>query len=108
MNSATNPPAKKMQRSISENRRRGNRHRLDIPATLVLIGNDPVPIEVTVFELAVSGLGLRCKQELVAEGTYQLSSFDTLIPPNMRVHIVSQRKLNDGTMEVGAKAIAPV
>ena len=54
-----------------------------------------MPISVTVTELAVGGVGIRAKHDLKLEAVYHLNSFDTLIPPGMRVHIVSKRKLPD-------------
>jgi len=105
MNPAPNPQAKKPARPLHENRRRGNRHRLHIPATLLPEGEHPSPISVTVTEVSIGGVGIRAKQELKLEGIYQLNSFDTLIPPGMRVHIVSQRKLPEGNFQIGAKAL---
>ena len=105
MNPQSNSPANNAPRALTENRRRGNRHRLHIPATLLADGDLRTPIAVTVTELAIGGVGIRAKHDLNIEGVYHLSSFDTLIPPGMRVHIVSKRKLADETFEVGAKAL---
>ena len=99
--SQTNPSA----RSLTEDRRSGNRHRLDIPATLIAAEGHPTPIAVTITELAIGGVGIRAKHDLKVEGVYHLDSFDTLIPPGMKVHIVSKRKLLDESFDVGAKAI---
>jgi hypothetical protein len=98
-------PVSTPARTVNENRRRGNRHRLHIPATLVAEGGHPTPIAVTITELAIGGVGIRAKHDLKVDGIYHLNSFDTLIPPGMRVHIVSKRKLPDETFDVGAKAI---
>ena len=106
MNPAPTSPAKKTARPLTENRRRANRHRLNIPATLVADGEHPAPIEITVTEMSIGGVGFQAKVELKTDGTYHLNSFDTLIPPGMKVHVVSQRKLPDnGGFEIGAKVI---
>jgi hypothetical protein len=85
------------------NRRRGNRHRLSIPATLVVPGESPVAVTVT--ELSVGGVGIQAKSGLKLDAVYSLNSFDTLIPPGMNVKIVSQRPAADGGFEIGAKAV---
>ncbi len=87
---------------IAQNRRRGNRHRLSIPATLIHVGEPP--IRVTVIEISVGGIGLQSETELVLERRYQLESFDTLIPPGMKVRVVSQRQTGEGSFEVGAES----
>jgi hypothetical protein len=101
----SNLPVTKPARPLTENRRSGNRHRLGIPATLLPAGDAPSPISVTVTEISIGGVGIRAGHELKLENVYHLNSFDTLIPPGMKVHIVSQRLLPDGSYEVGAKAI---
>jgi hypothetical protein len=100
-----NPPVTKRAHPLTENRRQGNRHRLHIPATLLPAGDHPSPISVTVTEISIGGVGIRAKHELKLDNVYHLNSFDTLIPPGMKVHIVSQRKLPDGHYEVGARAL---
>jgi hypothetical protein len=105
MNPASTPPAKKTARPLTENRRRANRHRLSIPATLVAEGEHPTPIEVTITEMSIGGVGFTAKAELKQDAAYHLNSFDTLIPPGMKLRIVSQRKLPAGGFEIGAKVL---
>jgi hypothetical protein len=90
---------------LAQNRRRGNRHRLHIPATLLIEGENPTEIPVTVTEMSVGGIGFRSRQPLVVDATYRVSSFDTLIPQGMRASIVAHRQLPDGEFEIGAKTI---
>jgi hypothetical protein len=105
MSMAPIPPAAKPALPLEQNRRRGNRHRLHIHATLILDGYTPTSLEVTVTEMSVGGVGFRVKQSLNLQAEGQLTSFDTLIPPGMRVHIISQRQLPSGEFEVGAKVL---
>jgi hypothetical protein len=88
--------------TVAQNRRRGNRHRLNISATLRLEEESATDIPVVVTELSVGGFGFRCPQLLRAHATYRISSFDTLIPQGTLAKIVSQRQLPGGDFEVGA------
>jgi hypothetical protein len=89
--------------SFAINRRRGNRHQLTVPATLLAVNEKP--ISVTITELSVGGVGIDSKIELKIDTVYQLDSFDTLIPPGMKVRIVSQRKSPENGFEIGAQAL---
>ena len=105
------PPLPLPVRTVSTNRRRGNRHRLDVPATLTPNGADaatpaggpPLPAVVTAF--SVNGVGLRVAQPLAVGDVYTLSTFDTLIPPGLRVRIRTQRHTPAGDHEVGAEVV---
>jgi hypothetical protein len=104
MNPLPTPAVVKPSIPLAQNRRRGNRHKLHIPATL--IGADAsTPIDVTVTEISVGGVGLRSKQQLTLEATYQLSSFDSLLPPGMRVRVISQQPSSHGEYKIGAQTI---
>jgi len=105
MESVPAKPAVKRAHPLAQNRRRGNRHRLNIPATLLIEGDKPTEIEVIVTEMSVGGIGFRSRTPLVIEATYRVSSFDTLIPHALRASIVTQRQAPDGHFEVGAKTI---
>jgi hypothetical protein len=105
MESVPAKAAVKRAHPLAQNRRRGNRHRLQIPATLLLEGDKPHEIPVTVTEMSVAGIGLHATQEVVIGATYRVSSFDTLIPHGLRACIVTQRHLPDGKFEIGAKTI---
>jgi hypothetical protein len=105
-------PLPSRARTGSTERRRGDRHRLDIPATLVPTGADglaaerhgrPLPTVVTAF--SVNGVGLRVAQPLAVGDVYALSTFDSLIPPGLRVRIRSQRITPAGDHEVGAEVV---
>jgi hypothetical protein len=95
----------KPSRPLAQNRRRGNRLPLQIPATLQAEGNPSAPIAVTVTEISVGGLGLQSSQSLPLGGIYQLSSFDTLLPPGMRLRLVSQQPLPEGQFKIGAQTV---
>jgi hypothetical protein len=88
---------------LSSNRRRGNRHRLDISATLTTEGANPTEIPVTLTEMSVGGIAFRSRQSLAIGTTYLVSSFDTLIPFGTRATLVARRQLPDGDFEIGAK-----
>jgi hypothetical protein len=100
----TKAPGKRAH-PLAQNRRRGNRHRLHIQATVQIEGEHPTEIAVTITELSVGGIGFRSRQALVAGATYRIISFDTLIPTGLRASIVSQRHLPDGQFEIGAKTM---
>jgi hypothetical protein len=105
MNSVPNPQVVKPSLPLSANRRRGNRHRLHIPATLLNEGDSAVQIPVTITELSIGGVALRCKESLPLDRVYQLSSFDTLVPPGMRIRVVSQQPGAAGEFKIGAQTI---
>jgi hypothetical protein len=105
MNPVSQPPTVKPTRPLSQNRRRGNRHRLQIPATLIAEGSNAVPIEVTVTEMSVGGMAIRSKSSLVLNADYQLSSFDTLIPPGTKIRIVTQQTTSHGEFKIGAQSL---
>ena len=74
----------------SADRRRGDRHRLDIPATLTPTAGGPdVPAVVVAY--SVNGVGLRVGQSLDVGATFAVSSYDTLIPPGLTVRVKSHR-----------------
>jgi hypothetical protein len=103
MESATPTAESKRDVFSNSNRRRGNRHQLSIPATLVAPGEPSAA--VTVIELSVGGIGIHCEASLKLDSIYLVNSFDTLIPPGMQVRIVSQRAVDQGGFEIGAKAL---
>jgi hypothetical protein len=92
-------------RPLAQNRRRGNRHALHIPATLVRDGHPAEPLAVTIVEISVAGVGLRVKQSLTLGDICTLSSYDTLVPPGMTVRIVSQQPVGHGEFRVGAQTV---
>jgi hypothetical protein len=89
------------------NRRRGRRHRLDIPASLAPVGADPgrPGITVRICELSVAGVGLRAEQPLEVGHVYEVRAFDTLVPTGMRVKIISHRPAAAGGFEIGAESL---
>ena len=88
----------------TSNRRRGDRHRLDVPATLTPAAGGPeVPAVVTAF--SVNGVGLRVALPLPAGAEYALSSFDTLLPPGLKVRVRTHRVTPAGDHEVGAEVV---
>ncbi len=95
--------APRSPRTTASDRRRGDRHRLDVPATLTADGAAPVPAVVTAF--SVNGVGLRVGTPLAVGDAYALASFDTLIPPGLRVRVRSHRVTPAGDHEVGAEVI---
>ncbi len=58
---------------------------------------------VTAF--SVNGVGLRVAQPLTAGDVYAVSTFDTLIPPGLRVRVRSHRVTPAGDHEVGAEVV---
>jgi hypothetical protein len=105
MNPVSQPSTVKPSRPLAQNRRRGNRHQLQIPATLIPDGDAAVQIAVTITEISVGGVAFRAKTSLPLDGVYQLSSFDTLITPGMRIRIVSQQATSHGEFKVGAQTL---
>jgi len=105
MNPAQTHPAVKPSRPLAQNRRQANRHQLHIPATLLGDGETAKPIDVVVTEISISGVGLRAKESLALDSVFQLTSFDTLVPPGMRVRIVSQQAGTNGEFKIGAKTV---
>ncbi len=93
-------------RPTAADRRRGDRHRLDVPATLTpdgAAGGPHLPAVVTAF--SVNGVGLRVARPLGVGDVYAVSSFDTLLPPGLRVRVRSQRHTAAGDHEVGAEVV---
>ncbi len=90
-------------RTTATDRRSGNRHRLDVPATLMADGPDARPLPAVVTAFSVNGVGLRVAQPLNVGDVYTLSTFDTLIPPGLKVRVRSQRHTPAGDHEVGAE-----
>jgi hypothetical protein len=88
---------------LSKNRRQGNRHRLDVSATLTNEGPNPTEVPVVLTEMSVGGMAFRSRQSLPVGATYLVSSFDTLIPHGTRATLVARRRLPDGDFEIGAK-----
>ena len=89
------------------NRRRGRRHRLDIPASLAPVDSDPSRpgISVRIAELSVAGVGLRADQPLELGQVYEVRAFDTLVPTGMRIKVISHRPAADGGFEIGAESL---
>jgi hypothetical protein len=92
-------------RPLSQNRRRGRRHQLDIPATLVGESSGTGELAVKIVEFSIHGLGLRANKQLTSGEIYQVRAFDTLVPPGMRVKIVSSRSLGDGGFIIGGEVV---
>jgi len=112
MDTPTCTPLQSPARSASTDRRRGDRHRLDVPATLALVGADGLvadpqgrPLPAVVIAFSVNGVGLRVAQPLAVGDVYAVSTFDSLIPPGLRVRIRSQRITPAGDHEVGAEVV---
>ncbi len=89
-------------------RRRGDRHRLSIPATVLTDdGAAAVAVAVTVTAVSVNGVGLRSPVVLRDGAVYALTAFDSLVPPGTRVRVVSQRPTDDGAgFDVGTATVA--
>jgi hypothetical protein len=92
-------------RPLSQNRRRGRRHLLDIPATLTDESNQNAELAVKIVEFSKHGLGMRIGKQLTPGEIFQVRAFDTLVPPGMRVRIVSNRSLGDGGFIVGGEVV---
>jgi len=90
---------------LAENRRRSTRHRLDIPASLVAEHDHGAVTNVQITEMSVAGFGLRVVESLPIGHTFHLRAFDTLIPPNTRIRIVTTRQLETGGYEAGAEVV---
>jgi hypothetical protein len=89
-------------RPLSQNRRRGRRHLLDIPATL---NGESAELPVKIIEFSKHGLGMRTTKALTPGEFYHVRAFDTLIPPGLRVRIVSVRSVaNDGFI-IGSEVV---
>ena len=89
-------------------RRRGDRHRLSIPATLLTDdGAAAVTVAITVTAVSVNGVGLRSPVLLRDGAVYVLTAFDSLLPPGTRVRVVSQRPAEDGAggFDVGTATV---
>ncbi len=91
-------------------RRRGNRHRLNLPATITvepppLKKTDPTPTAVTVTHFSVNGLAFRTDTPVVVGTVYVVACFDTLLPSNLRVRVVTRRELPGGGFEVGSEVV---
>ena len=79
----------------AHNRRKGRRHRLNVPATLTPEGGGE-PLHVRVVELSVGGLGMSAVVMTEVGKIYVVTAFDSLLPPGLRVRTVSQRTVNNG------------
>jgi hypothetical protein len=96
--------------NTGNDRRRGNRHRLNLPATITvepapLKKADPTPIAVTVTHFSVNGVAFRTGAPVVVGTVYVVACFDTLLPNNLRVRVVTQRELPGGGFEVGSEVV---
>jgi hypothetical protein len=92
----------------ARDRRQGNRHRLDLPATIVAEQASDVaatPVAVTVTHFSVNGLAFRTAVPVVVGAVYLVSCFDTLLPNNLRVRVVTRRDLPGGSFEVGTEVV---
>jgi hypothetical protein len=89
-------------RPLSQNRRRGRRHVLDIPATLASESGD---LAVKIFEFSKHGLGMRTTKALAPGEIYHVRAFDTLIPSGLRVRIVSVRGVADEGFVIGSEVV---
>ena len=89
----------------SADRRRGDRHRLDIPATLTPTAGGGPDVPAVVVAYSVNGVGLRVGQSLDVGATFAVSSYDTLIPPGLTVRVKSYRAHPEGDHEIGAEVV---
>jgi hypothetical protein len=92
-------------RPLSQNRRRGRRHVLDIPATLALGPAGPGDLAVKIIEFSKHGLGMRAAKAINPGEIYQVRAFDTLIPQDLRVRIVSIRSIADDGFIIGSEVV---
>ena len=92
-----------MGATFAKNRRKGSRHRLDIPATLAVDGDQSQQFSVYITDLSVSGVGIASSQALPMGSVFEVDAFDTLLPLGTRVQIVSSRHAGCGGFEIGAK-----
>jgi hypothetical protein len=97
-------------RGLAQNRRRGRRHRLNVPALLVAEADSVRQVSVEITELSVGGVGIRSAEALEVGAIFSVRAFDTLLPPGTRVRIVSSRGTGGagafGTgFEVGAEVV---
>lgn len=106
MDTSCCPPVPREQ-TAATNRRRGHRHRIDIPATLTLdaAAADAKPVPAVVTAYSVNGVGLRVAQPLAVGDVYGLSTFDSLIPPGLRIRVKTLRHTPAGDHEVGAEIV---
>jgi hypothetical protein len=91
-------------RPLSQNRRRGRRHLLDIPATLVG-GVAPEELAVNIIELSKHGIGIQANKPLTSGEIYQVRAFDSLVPAGMHVKIISSRSSTDGEFIIGGEVV---
>jgi hypothetical protein len=92
-------------RSLSQNRRRGRRHPLDILATLTGGPTGTTERTVKIVEFSKHGLGMRATQPFTPGEIYAVHAFDTLVPPGMRVRIVSNRSLQNEGFIIGSEVV---
>jgi hypothetical protein len=94
-------------RSTGDNRRRGGRHSLDIPATLsvdAVTAIAPPDLLVKIVQMSVGGVGLLADRALEMGAVYRLTAFDSLVPADMRVRVVSVRPGDSAaTFVIGAE-----
>ena len=77
-----------------------------MPATLAPTDGATGPdVSATVVAFSVNGVGLRLRTPLAVGATYTLSSFDTLLPPGLRIRVKTQRIAPNGNHEVGAEVV---
>lgn len=75
-------------------RRRGSRHRLGESATLTPESGGPA-IAVRMVELSVGGIGITAPEPIAVGSIHLIDAYDTLLPQETRVKIVSVRSLED-------------
>ena len=92
-------------RPLSQNRRRGRRHPLDIPATLIGGPNPKAERAVKIVEFSKHGLGMRASEPFSPGEIYTVRAFDTLIPPGTQVRIVSNRSLPNRGFIIGSEVV---
>ncbi len=105
MDPTTSTTEPKPEPRLAGNRRRGIRHVLHIPATMQVDAPDAAPINVTVIALSVGGIGIAAKSSVRINAVYRISAFDTLLPPGLRIRVVSERKLGENNFEIGAEVL---
>lgn len=99
LNSVLPAPARNYP-SKHVNRRRGRRHRLHVPATFTP-ENGGTAVHGCVVELSVGGLGMTTHDIAEIGSVFVVSAYDTLLPPGLRVKVVSHRATSHGHV-VGA------
>jgi hypothetical protein len=99
----------KHRRSSTDNRRRGGRHPLSIPATLSAQtpADPPVPdLLVKIVQMSVGGVGLLADRTLELGAIYVVTAFDSLVPAGMQVRVVSVRAGEmPATFVIGAEVV---